>query len=272
MKSPLVFSFFISVLCLTSPAGEMKEATNFIRVDRDEKAARLQPAITTYQMGETKVSLIGAIHLADQDYFKDLNTRFQKYDRILFEMIGGENPGTFKEGAQFAEHPLNRIYTLAGTFLKLSNQKAVIDYTAGNFLHADLTHAEFAKLQEERGESILSFALDAAEKTGEAKQPSTEALMKALMSGNPNQSKLLLIDALAEGDEAMAGLTGKSVIISDRNQKCLKVLETQMTKGDKNLGIFYGAAHFPDMEKSLLKLGFKKTGQEWITAWNVPKS
>ncbi len=50
-----------------------------------------------------------------------------------------------------------------------------------------------------------------------------------------------------------------------------KVLETEIKKGHKNPGSFYGAAHFPDRERSLFKLGYKKTKQEWLTAWSVPK-
>ena len=273
MKSALLLSLVL--LCQTVSGKEQKDLTDFIRVQRTEKEALLQPAITTYQKDGVSVTLIGAIHLADKAYYRDLATRFQKFDRLLFEMIGGENlapPEEDRKEAAPAEHPLARVYAMVGTFLKLADQKSEIDYTAKNFVHADLTAAEFKKLQEERGESILSFALDASKNSDQTRQPSTEALMKALLSGNPNKAKLLLVDALAGGDEAMAGLTGQSVIITDRNAKCLKVLATEIAKGHKSLGIFYGAAHFPDMEKSLLDLGYQKSNQEWISAWTVPKS
>ncbi|MEJ6579288.1 MAG: hypothetical protein QNL33_06995 [Akkermansiaceae bacterium] len=273
MKSALFLT--LALLCQPLLGEEKKAATDFIRVKRTEKEALLQPAITTYQKDGITVTLIGAIHLADKAYYQDLTTRFQKFDRLLFEMIGGESlaaPKSDQEEAAPTEHPLARVYAMVGTFLKLADQKSQIDYTAKNFVHADLTATEFKKLQEEREESILSFALDASENSDTAKQPSTEALMQALLSGDPNRSKLLLIDALAEGDEAVAGLTGQSVIITDRNAKCLKVLTAEIAKGHKSLGIFYGAAHFPDMEKSLLKLGYKMTQQEWTTAWTVPKT
>ena len=273
MKSALFLS--LTLLCHTVLGEEKKAPTDFIRVQRTEKEALLQPAITTYKNEGVSVTLIGAINLADKAYYEDLTTRFQKVDRLLFEMIGGENLANPKEDrkeAAPAEHPLARVYAMLGTFLKLADQKSEIDYTAKNFVHADLTAAEFKKLQQERGESILSFALDASENSDATKQPSTEALMKALLSGDPNNAKLLLIDALAGGDEAMADLTGQYVIITDRNAKCLKVLAAEIAKGHKTLGIFYGAAHFPDMEKSLLKLGYNKTQQEWTSAWTVPKS
>jgi hypothetical protein len=73
---------------------------------------------------------------------------------------------------------------------------------------------------------------------------------------------------LLHADEAPAG---NSVIIGDRNAKCLRVLGEQVNGGKKELGIFYGAAHYPDMENRLLKEGYKKTGQEWIPAWDIPK-
>src|SRR5690606_20035738 len=40
----------------------------------------------------------------------------------------------------------------------------------------------------------------------------------------------------------------------------------------KNLGIYYGAAHLPHLERRLVDdLGFEKTGQEWIVAWDCTK-
>ena len=54
-------------------------------------------------------------------------------------------------------------------------------------------------------------------------------------------------------------------------EKCLKVLDQQVRAGKKKLGIFYGAAHFPDMEKRLGEAGWKRSKQEWITAWDIPK-
>ncbi|YCM43715.1 hypothetical protein V2O64_20630 [Verrucomicrobiaceae bacterium 227] len=273
MKSALFLALVL--LCQTASGEEKKAATDFIRVQHSEKEALLQPAITTYQKDEVTVTLIGAIHLADKAYYRDLTTRFQKFDRLLFEMIGGENLATLKKDQSDpapAQHPLAKVYALVGTFLHLANQKSEIDYSAKNFVHADLTAAAFKKLQKERGETLLSFALDASDKSDTGKQPSTEALTRALLSGDPNQAKLLIIDGLAGDDEAIAGLTGRSVIITDRNAQCLKVLVAEIAKGHHTLGIFYGAAHFPDMEKSLLQLGYQKTQQEWLSAWTVPKA
>lgn len=273
-----VFAALALVVSAREMPAEAQKATDFIRVEKGEEKVLLQPAAATYAKDGVKVTLLGAVHIADKAYFEDLNKRFKTYDRVLFEMIGGENLGAApqpEEQKANEEKPglsaLGDVYKMVSSFLKLSDQKAEIDYTAKNFVHADLTMAEFQKLQEERGESLLGFAMNAAQNADPKKQPSTMALMTALMSGKTNQAKLLLMDALAGGDEAMAGIVQQSVVITDRNAKALKVLDSQIADGHKNLGIFYGAAHFPDMEKSLLAKGYKKTKQEWLTAWSVPK-
>jgi len=251
------------------------KATDFIRVERSGKEVLLQPAAATYERDGVKVTLLGAVHIADKAYFTDLNKRFESYDRILFEMIGGDKLAEIRqkeaEGEKVASSPLAKVYGMVSSFLELADQKSEIDYSAKNFVHADLTMAEYQKLQKERGESLLGFAMDAAKNADPANEPSTLSLMTALLSGNSNQAKLLLIEALAGGDEAMAGLVNPTVIITDRNAKALAVLDAQIKAGHKNLGIFYGAAHFPDMEKSLLEKGYKKTKQEWLTAWSVAK-
>ena len=270
-----LFIPIFAILTLVTAAKEPRTGTDFIRVERSEEKVLLQPALATYEKDGVKVSLIGAVHIADKTFYTDLNKLFKGYDRVLFEMIGGDQLEKVRkqeaEGKKAEESPLGKIYQMISTFLALADQKTEIDYTAENFIHADLTMAEFQTLQEERSESLLGFAMEAAKNSDLKNQPSTMALMQAVMTGDSKRAKLLLVDALAGGDEAMGGLVTPTVVISDRNAKALKVLDAQIAKGDKNLGIFYGAAHFPAMEKTLLEQGYKKTKQEWLTAWTVEK-
>ena len=51
-----------------------------------------------------------------------------------------------------------------------------------------------------------------------------------------------------------------------------RALSERLEKGDKKLGIFYGAAHMPDFEQRLQKLGFKLTRKQWRTAWDIRPS
>ena len=256
------------------------QAENFIRVDEDDAAARLQTAVTRYEKDGASVDLIGAIHLADQAYFEQLNVRFKTYDAVLFEMIGGEK---FAEAKQPVAEPapekqekdlsgLPKIYDMVAKFLKLTGQSEAIDYTAANFVHADLTLAEFTRMQQERGESLLGFALKAGRDAPEpANAPDPAKLLQAMLAGKSNLVKLEIVHTLGQGDDQIAAFAGESVIISDRNQRCLEVMQRELAAGHGNLGIFYGAAHFPDLEKRLLDLGFKRGKQEWLNAWDIPK-
>jgi hypothetical protein len=262
-----------ALLCaLTLIAQADKKDTDFIRVDEDEKAARLQTGVTTYEKDGVSVSLIGAVHIADKTYYEKLTTNFKTYDHLLYEMIGGEKMGQLQKEGAAEVSTLAKTYGLVARFLKLTEQKKEIDYSAKNFVHADLTLKEYETLQEERGESLLSFAMKAAEGTEENQPLSPERLLQALLSGNPNKVKLEIVHALGQGDEQMGGLIGQSVIITDRNKKCFTVLDEHIKKGSKKIGIFYGAAHFPDMEKTLRKLGYQKQSHQWFTAWDIPKN
>ena len=72
-----------------------------------------------------------------------------------------------------------------------------------------------------------------------------------------------LIDAAEGGSE--------TVLVSGRNKQVIKVLREEMAKGKKRLAIFYGAAHLSDLERRVLDLGFDKSGQIWLTAWDIIK-
>jgi len=267
------------VASLLAATGEGSVAGDFIRVKETEDGAKLQTAVFGYEKDGIRVDLIGAIHLADRKYYEFLNTYFENYDVLLFEMVGGENLGGGKKPIM-VEDPekednlagLRVIYETMEKALGLTGQAGLIDYTAENFVHADLTMKEFGALQKEKGESLLSFMIQAgisAEKP--SRDPNTLNLMRGMLTGRSDLVKLELMHTMAEGDEQIGSLAGENVIIGDRNAKCMEVLEKQIAEKEKNIGIFYGAAHFPDMERRLEKMGFERVSNKWLTAWNVKK-
>lgn len=281
LSALLPLTVFLPLLTLAEEPPKKPPVTDFLRVHSDDQAARLQVGVTRYEKSGVSVDLLGAVHIADEAYYKDLNERFTNYDTLLFEMIGGENlvdgkmPAP-KEGEDPLMDMIGTIYATMSKFLQLTDQKSQIDYSAKNFVHADLTFKEFTDLQAEKGESLLGFALAAGKQAQEdgqaaANQPDMARLITAFLSGDSATLKIELMTSLGQGDDQIAAFAGDSVIIGDRNAKCLDVLDQQINAGKKNLGIFYGAAHYPDMEARLLKDGFQKTNHEWINAWNVPK-
>lgn len=283
MKTLLLLS-----LCLTATlCAEVKVAgvaTDFIRTDEDAENARLQTSYTTYTRDDQRVTLIGAIHIADRGYFEQLNAEFEKYDRVLFELIGGEHaaktlngqprPPEEKDGRP--AEGLRDVYSSLAKTMQLAEQISVIDYTRANFVHADLTTIEYDALIAERGDNLLAFAMESSIRGSEiAEKPfgglDMGLMMRAMLSGDGSALKLEYMKMMDKGDESAAAITGENVVISERNKKCLQVLKRELAAGHQNLAIFYGAAHFPDMEDRLIEMGFAQKSHEWVTAWDVKK-
>ena len=285
------FGKWLAAAVICAFLGKVARAEEFIRVEEDPNAVRLQTAVTHFEKDGAKVDLIGAIHIADKAYYNDLTTRFTTYDSLLFEMVGGEKFPAAKaeENPVPAAEPvpadpivkkkqpnlsgLHKIYETIASYLDLTGQVDQIDYTTKNFVHADLTSDEFFDLQAARKESLFTFMLKAsfAAQKSTLPQPDSFKLLQGIIAHNGNLLKLQLVHTLGDGDNQMASLMGDSVIITDRNKRCLEVMQRELDAGHKVLGIFYGAAHFPDMSQRLLEQGFVLKGQDWLTAWDIPK-
>lgn len=311
MKNRLLLLLTCLVSCVRAApealeAGEVAaEAPEFIRVEETETATHLQTAVVRFTKGDASVDLVGAVHIADRKYYEALNKRFEGYEALLFEGIGGDKPAAAPEAqeapgdeeaaadeAPADEAPVEEIpaakvpakkekldglhtaYESGAKWLGLAYQMKVIDYRKPNFVHADLSMAEFTALQQERGESLLGFVLKSGLKKPDkpVKEPSSLKLLVSLVRGDKDGLKRELVHTLGAGDDQVAALAGDNVIIGDRNAKCLEVLDREVLAGKKKLGIFYGAAHFPDMEKRLVEGGWTKTGTEWMTAWDIAKA
>ena len=309
----LLLTCFVSCVRAAPEAVEVAaEAPEFIRVEETETATHLQTAVVRFTKGEASVELVGAVHIADKKYYEALNKRFEGYEALLFEGIGGDKPAVAPAAAAEVEEapadepaepevaeeapaedgPVEEIpaakvpakkekldglhgaYESGAKWLGLAYQMKVIDYRKANFVHADLSMAEFTALQKERGETLLGFVLKSGLKKTDkpVKEPSSLKLLVSLVRGDKDGLKRELVHTLGSGDDQVAALAGDNVIIGDRNAKCLEVLDRQVLAGKKKLGIFYGAAHFPDMEKRLVEGGWTKTGEEWMTAWEIAKA
>ncbi|MFM2170844.1 MAG: hypothetical protein RI957_1073 [Verrucomicrobiota bacterium] len=281
LRNLTIFSLcFAEVMAESPPERALPPRVESIRVVEDDVSARLQTSIATWEKDGVRVDLIGAIHIADQHYYEILNQTFPQYDSVLFEMVGGDKLGAQAKPAETTTGSektglsgLRDLYATVARFLGLSGQSECIDYSAKNFVHADLSREEFEEKQKQRKESLLGLAWKAGTQggTATARQPDANRLMAAMLTGNRNMLKLELIHTLGQGDDQVSMFTGDTVIITDRNAKCLQVMEEEISKGRKKLGIFYGSAHFPDMENTLALRGWKRGEERWLTAWNIGK-
>lgn len=283
-KSLLLSLFLLPLTAEEKPIAP--EKIEHVRVVKEPQRELLQTSIVSLEKNGVSLDLIGAVHIADKVYYEQLNEKFKSYDRVLFEMVGGEKLGIQEGENEKADDPKNTehkknklsglhdIYTLAADTLKLTGQAEIVDYHAKNFVHADMTMEEFSEKQEARHESFLTLILKAQLQAilspPKVKQPDASALIYAYLAKDADIMKLQLIDTLGAADDQVGLFTGETVIVTDRNEHCLNVLEKQAAEGHKKIAIFYGAAHLSGMEKSLTEKGWKVKTRDWLTAWNVP--
>ena len=130
-----------------------------MRVVRDshDRPLALETAIghyvSTSPANPFSVDLIGCIHVADKKYYETLNERFKHYDAVLFELVMPEGGSLENLGKRESNHPIARVQQSLPKILDLDYQLKDIDYTAKNFVHADLSPDEMAKAIKARGDS-----------------------------------------------------------------------------------------------------------------------
>lgn len=289
-----------------APAEPALPENSFIRFVEDENLGRLETAVTTYVNPDgVKVDLVGAIHIGDEAYYTGLNELFKGYEVVLYELVGkpeeveagkdAKEPAGKDAGKDAGKNDLTaRILkgsqlALVGV-LGLQHQMMHVDYTPANFVHADVTWEKFREMQKAKGENLFTMArksMEAQKKLEkERKQAGVRpaagdeglamllALFKAAREDNPTELKLIMARQMQDAERMMGHMDGEdggSVIINERNKIALEKFDTQVEGGKKNLAIFYGAAHFPDMEKRLLERGFKPRETRWRTAWEIQK-
>lgn len=269
--------------CGAAAAEQRAARVDFLRyVGAPEGAERLDTAVVRYQRGGQRVDLIAAVHVADRAYYRALQRLFSRYDRLLFELVKPADMDA--RDLAPAEGGVSGLQRLVKDWLDLEFQLDDLDYRPANFVHADLASEKVGRaLREHAGDllrSLLVYSVaDAARlhnRDGTLRLGGVALAMAMASSDRPRALKKVLGRELAEvdfGSSEFGGLGFGSVLIADRNAAAIRVLERELGKQHKKLAIFYGAAHLPEMEQRLLRLGFARVSQAWLTAWRIgPKA
>lgn len=257
-------------LALAAFAQDKKTSSkDFIRY---EEGAGLQIAVTDYVAPTTSqtVTLYGVVHIADAEYYKIVQTDLDKFDVVLYE---GVKP---RVKVNKETKILNVIQHLTGDLLGLDFQLESIDYTRKNLVHADIDMEDLEERMKDQevtpfGQFLKGDNLDFLKPILKVAGP----LLKEFMKSQPqiqNQLKDNLGKQLSEADisNQLSPQLYESIVV-ERNKIVLRIMKEQFAKTPekKTYSIFYGAAHMPDFEERLEKLGFKKTNKRWMTAWKV---
>ncbi len=278
---------FAVVAAISLAAGSVHAADakkDYVRYIGDDKTGKLETVVISMKKGDVKLDLIGAVHIGDKAYYSALSELFKGYESLLFELVDGQKlkeevEGGKEDASDKETDPafafIRGMMTGLSTFFKFQYQTEGIDYHSKNFVHADVSLDEFQQMQDEKGESFFKLfqkALRAQMSIGVDKnaEPKGSQLLLALL-GDSSGLKVAMARSLASADALLDAIEGEegTVILSGRNKVALRVLEKEVAAGKKNLGLFYGAAHFADMEARLVKMGYERTGERWMTAWDI---
>jgi hypothetical protein len=263
-------------------ADQKTEHLRLVR-DEDKNPVALETAVTRYVPTDNArpgvaVDLIGAVHVADRDYYAELNKRFKEYDAVLYELVAPEGTRVPKGGGESSHSGVSVIQVSMTKALNLAFQLDEVDYTAANMVHADLSPEEFAKSMRERGESFSQIffrvlAKSMAEQTKRSGGNSDIKMLSALFSRDrDHQLKIVLAEQFADMEGAMDIFNGPdgSTLVTVRNTRAVEVLRRELQQGKKKVAIFYGAAHMSDMAEQIEKeLAFRQTDQQWVEAWDL---
>jgi hypothetical protein len=285
------------LLAAPPPSGaklQVKKPTpvRFVRLQQDarKQPTALETATIRYaaEEGGVTVDLVGVVHIGDRAYYEKLNKQLADYDVVLYELVAPKGTRIPKGGKRDTENPLALVQQAMKTVLDLESQTEQIDYTKKHFMHADLSPEEMTKAMKKRGDDTLTVLLSVAadlirqQNLREQKQQTkaapaeeeTDIFSLLLDPEGPAKLKRMLAEQLADPDSPASelGATLNTILVADRNEAALKVLQKELTKGKKKIAIFYGAAHMTDFDKRLREdFGLKRGEPRWLQAWDLKK-
>ena len=282
----LLFILLCSGYLQCATAQTVAPPTSVIRFESgpDEWQGSLQTAINTYRNAAgISVELVAAIHIADPAYYEELNAHFANRDRVLFELVADADQRPSRNTTQQEASGLSLLQRAFAGLLGLGFQLQVIDYSAQNFVHADMNPAELQAAMAAKNENFFSLVMAVALAQMQSMEADTEIqttsmvqLMAALSADNRRDAfKYLLATELARGDALTIdpALETQLTLIGDRNRIALQRLEESLEDTDiRTISLFFGAAHIAGLERELLgTLGFQLVDQRWLTAWSIPQ-
>jgi hypothetical protein len=268
----------------TQPAVHKQlTANDFMRyVDNGSDGGRLETADVAFRNAAgVTVHLVAAVHIGEREYFEGLNENFKLRDAVLYEMVKGKDQPLPEPGGPNESHSsVSQFQRYLKDALNLEFQLDVIDYTRPNFIHADLDAETFQKMQDERGESMTMLMLKQMWEQMQKPQPEVndqdaEQQMEDLVRvftrpDSERRMKAMLAKQLVsmEGDGGFDAMNG-TVLLTERNKAAIRTLETALKDGKKDIAIFYGAAHMPDLTKRIEDMGFTPVATDWRMAWDL---
>lgn len=297
-----VWAAFSSALVQAQPAAvaEPAEANatassdgeNWVRISRDAKGKPLALEVAIVRYADAKyakrpaakvpeyVDLIGAVHVGDNSYYRELNRRFRGYDALLYELVAPEGTVVERGRGTSNTNPLGALQNLMKSTLKLEHQLEKVDYTRSNFVHADLTPDEFMQSMDDKNEGFFQLycrmmgqaMAQQSQQSVQGESADLDIFSAMFAKDRPRKLKIALAKQFESMESMLMGISGPdgSTLITERNKRALEVLRQQHAAGEQKLGIFYGAGHLADMHERLIEdFDLQPVGTVWLEAWDL---
>jgi hypothetical protein len=229
--------------------------------------------------GSPEIELVGAMHAAEPAYYRSLQKRLSRADLVLYELVVDERDAKETQDAMQRAEEKSAFSRLAAA-QGLVSQNRGIDVKKKNFRRCDMTFQQMiAKLQDEADQG--------AGQSGQAKEAKREfAKLGRVLSGGSwmmngvvrlvgmnhglrERVRFMLVASgqVSDEDPSLHPRLQK-LILEDRNEYAMNELAKVLRREThQRIAIFYGAAHLPDMEKRLLRMGYRAAGtRQWDDA------
>ena len=277
-KFYLLLFFLLNTLYLSAKTNEA-DFGEFIRYTPTPGILETSVIKFSNSKGQS-VDLISAVHVGSISYYRELNEEFSKHDALLYELIIPEElKGRQLPSNLDSDSGVSGLQGMLARSMGLATQMSRIDYTAENFVHADLTTEGLQEKMAERQESLIGYLMQnmlnadtsSQRDIGVSDQEFAQLNLMAVLSGTGTKRDKSILrkvfgSTLASSGGVLSSM-GKTAIISERNEAAMTVLHEQIHQGNQNLAIFYGAAHMPDLRRRLLKDGWIQGESKWLRVW-----
>ena len=291
------FAFYTSQGFGQTTVAEPKQATEasskdnealymrLFKAEGEKKPSAMQTAIVQFHGKEGStyaghiVDLVGVVHIGEKEYYTDLNKRLSKYDTVLYELVAPDGTRIKPEDLKNRRSILSSMQSGMKDMLNLEYQLALIDYLAENFRHADMSPDEFMEDVERRGDSIWKMVarMMGAGLASSASSGGDVGMLFAMFSDDRSKNmKQAMARQLVDMELVTAGMddeNGDNTLIKGRNAKAFKIMKEELDAGKKNVAVFYGAGHLPDMAERLENdFDMEAKSTIWLDAWDLTRN
>jgi len=274
---------------VTPPAVAAKDLPKVYQANAQTYVRTVQSGSDTFSVqtasrvfrraGSPEIELVGAMHAAEPAYYRSLQQRLSRADLVLYELVVDEEDAKADElSMQRAEE--KSAFSRLSASLGLVSQNRGIDVNKKNFRRCDMTYQQMiASLQQEAQQGNSEGKSAHAAKNEFAKLGRVLSGGSWMMNGvvglvGMNHSlrervRFMLVAAWQESDDDPALHPRlQKLILEDRNAFVMSELAQVLRRENhRRIAIFYGAAHLPDMEKRLLRMGYRAAGaRQWDDA------